>query len=85
MLPSAKCYHRVLEQAGQRMIHRLYVSLAVCVDIPAPLLVTHRSTRTHGGQPLALEITHLSADGAQLAYTLTATTQETTGSGTDRS
>ncbi len=47
-----------------------------------PLLVTHR---THGGQPLALEITHLSADGAQLAYTLTATTQETTGSGTGRS
>jgi GntR family transcriptional regulator len=126
-------YHRVLDQAGQRMTHRLYLPVAVCAEIPAltndpfrtpsdlytqlaahhgeltwtehvrasmptpqdthtlqlpeatPLLITHRTTHTHAGQPLALEITHLSAEGAQLAYTLTATTHETTQNGTDRS
>jgi GntR family transcriptional regulator len=126
-------YHRVLEHAGQRMTHRLYVPVAVCVDIPAltedpfrapgdlytllaahhgeltwtehvraamptpedthalrlpdatPLLVTHRTTHTPSGQPLALEVTHLSADGAQLAYTLTATSQGASDKGTDKS
>jgi GntR family transcriptional regulator len=126
-------YHRILEQAGQRMTHRLYLPVAVCAEVPAltddpfrapgdlytllsthhgeltwtehvragmptpddihtlrlpdatPLLITHRTTHTHDGQPLALEETHLSADGAQLAYTLTATTQDASDSGTDRS
>jgi GntR family transcriptional regulator len=117
-------YHRILEHAGQRMTHRLYLPVAVCVDIPAltedpfrdpgdlytllaahhgqltwtehvraamptpedthalrlpdatPLLVTHRTTHTPNGRPLALEVTHLSADGAQLAYTLTPSTTD---------
>lgn len=125
-------YHRVLDQAGRRMTHRLYLPVAVCAEVPAltedpfrapgdlygllathhgeltwtehvragmptpedihtlrlpaatPLLVTHRTTRATSGQPLALEVTHLSAEGAQLSYTLTATTRETTGSDKDQ-
>jgi DNA-binding GntR family transcriptional regulator len=50
-----------------------------------PLLVTHRTTHAPSGQPLALEVTHLSADGAQLAYTLTATSQGASDKGTDKS
>ena len=42
-----------------------------------PLLLTQRTTHTTTDRPLALEETRWSADGTQLTYTLTPTTQDT--------
>ncbi|MGH3887564.1 MAG: GntR family transcriptional regulator [Pseudonocardiaceae bacterium] len=117
--------HRLLQQDGNRMTHRLYLPLPMCAEVPAletdpfrapgdlytvlathygelrftehvraamptpedidtlhlpdatPLLFTQRTTHSPAGRPLALEETRLSAEGAQLSYTLTATTADT--------
>jgi GntR family transcriptional regulator len=125
-------YDRTLaDPTGRRVAHRLYLPLAICVEVPAleadpfrapaelytllgahygelhwtehvrtrmptpgevttlrtpnnaPLLVIHRITHTTTGRPLALEETRLSGEDAQLTYTLTATTPNTSGNGKD--